>query len=137
MFTNSTLVGHRAISTIVGSVLFLALMIGGFSALLSFITLEYDFANAGEKAISREIEILHHDFEIKAVCTDPKNNRLFVEINNLGTQHLEMADIILTNKTISTKPATRCRESPRPVCRSSSPGPRRTSPSHRCPGSPP
>ena len=102
----NSLTERRAISTIVGGILFISLMITGMVALISFMAVEDDLLSAGRVALDREIEIINHDFEIKSVCTDSLNNLLFIEINNLGSQHLEMADVVITNKTISSKPAT-------------------------------
>ena len=95
----------RGISSIVGGLIFLVLLTSGFSAFYVAIDVQRDTVNAQRDLSGSIIEKTQETFEI-AVSTDPNdNNRLGVQVKNMGQNPLEISNIWIVNKSDADKPA--------------------------------
>jgi len=90
---------RRGISTIVGGLIFLILMTSGFSTFYIAMDVQRDTINT-HKIISDSImEKTKEKFVISA-STDPvQNNKLGIQVKNLGTNPVELADVWIINNS--------------------------------------
>jgi len=94
---------RKAISTVIGAFFFIVIMAGAFTAFILMMETNSKFLNIQLGASQNELQKIQEKFVISA-CTDSDNgNRLKVFVENTGTVPVEIADLFVINKTMSTK----------------------------------
>ena len=94
---------RRAISSVVGALIFTVLMIAGFSAMSLALDSQTDIVNTQRIVSDIELKKQQEQFGI-AVFTDA-NNILNVSVDNNGQNPVEISRVWITNKTMVTQPA--------------------------------
>jgi len=94
---------RRGISTVVGTLIFLVLMISGFSMLTLALDTQIDLVDTQRLVSDSEIKKNQEKFAI-AASTDVAS-LLQIHVNNLGKNPVEIASFWLINKTDSNQPA--------------------------------
>jgi len=90
---------RRGISTIVGGLIFLILLTSGFSTFYLAMDVQRDTINT-QKIISDSImEKTKEKFSISVSTDQDNNNELGIQVKNLGTNPVELADIWIVNKS--------------------------------------
>jgi len=90
---------RRGISTIVGGLIFLVLLTSGFSTFYIAMDVQRDTINT-QKIISDSImEKTKEKFSISVSTDQDNNNKLGIQVKNLGTNPVELADIWIVNKS--------------------------------------
>lgn len=97
----------RGVSTIVGTVFFLVLMVAAFSVYFMAIDTQNQFVDTQKLVSSTEKKKSQEDFSIVASTNSTDNHRLGVGVINLGPDSIEIVDIWLVNKTNPTTPSQR------------------------------
>ena len=97
----------RSISTIVGTFIFIALMLSAFGAFVVMMQLQSDLLDTQLEISKKEIDKLREEFSISPNYDSNNSNRLYVNVTNVGSIHAEIADLLIVNKSLTTKDATR------------------------------
>jgi len=97
----------RGISSIVGGVFFLVLMVTGFT--VYFLAIDSQARMIDTQQIIADIEVakIREKFVVAATSDPGDNNRLSLQVVNTGSNPVEIADIWIVNKTDADQPATR------------------------------
>ena len=96
---------RRGLSSVVGALFFVILMIAGFSVLSLALDAQTDIVTTQRIVSDTEIKKLQEQFGVFA-STDG-NNLLSVSVDNQGQNPVEISSIWIVNKTLSDQPATR------------------------------
>jgi len=92
---------RRGLSSIVGALLFVVLMVSAFAVLNVALTSQSDIASTGRDVASNDLKKLQEDFTIK-VYTDPPVSgqaELFIDVNNLGQNPVEISTVVIAEIT--------------------------------------
>ena len=92
-------------STIVGTLFFTVLMVGGFSVLSLALDAQTDIVTT--QRIVSDIEIKKQQEQFAVLVSVDGSDILSVGVNNLGQNPVEISSIWITNKTLADQPATR------------------------------
>jgi hypothetical protein len=96
---NNHLSKKRAVSTIVGGAIFLVLLTSGFSAFYIALEVQRDAIDAQRQISDSVLEKIKEKFEISPSIDKNDNNRLGIQVKNLGTNPVEIANIWIVNKS--------------------------------------
>ena len=96
---------RRGLSSVVGALFFVILMIAGFSVLSLALDAQTDIVTT--QRIVSEIEIKKQQERFGVFASTDGNNILSVSIDNQGQNPVEISSIWIVNKTLSDQPATR------------------------------
>jgi len=96
----------RSISTIVGTFIFIALMLSAFGAFVVMMQLQSDLLDTQLEISKKEIDKLREEFSISPNYDSNNSNRLYVNVTNVGSIHAEIVDLLIVNKSLTTKDAT-------------------------------
>jgi len=94
----------RGISSIVGGVFFLVLMVTGFAVYFLAIDSQARMIETQQIIADKEIKKIHEKFSI-AAATDP-SDILSIQVSNEGNYAVEIADFWIIDKTDPAQPAT-------------------------------
>ncbi len=94
-----TFKNRKAISEIIGTFFFIAIMAGAFTAFILMMQINTDFLNTQLGVSQNEIQKIQGQFTVSAAYNSAIGNRLCVNIKNTGSTALEMADLIIVNKS--------------------------------------
>ncbi|MEO9309244.1 MAG: hypothetical protein ABI337_03010 [Nitrososphaera sp.] len=89
----------RAISTLVGSVFFLVLLMSGLSVSYLVIETQSDMITAQQTIADTEIKKIQEKFYVSASTDESNNNRLLLYVENQGSNSLEIDKLWIINKT--------------------------------------
>jgi hypothetical protein len=89
----------RAISTIIGSVFFLVLLVSGLSVSYMVIETQSDMITAQQTIADSEIKKIQEKFDVSAAIDPTNNNRLMLYVENDGSNPLEVDTIWVINNT--------------------------------------
>jgi len=83
-------------------------MVGAFTAIISYMTIQTETQNTELEIANQHVKRIHEEFgwQGDGVCVDTNNNRLFVEVQNLGINAIEFADLVFVNGSLATEPVT-------------------------------
>ena len=90
---------RNGISTIVGTFFFVVIMVGAFSAFILMMQTNSNFLNTQLDTTQNEIQKIQGQFTIAAAYDSGIGNRLCVSVKNSGSTPLEIADLLIVNKT--------------------------------------
>ncbi len=96
---------RRGLSSVVGALFFVILMIAGFSVLSLALDAQTDIVTT--QRIVSEIEIKKQQEQFGVFASTDGNNLLSVSVDNQGQNPVEISSIWIVNKTLSDQPATR------------------------------
>ena len=96
---------RRGISTVVGSMFFVILMVAGFSAQSLALNAQTDIVST--QSIVSDIDVKKQQEAFTVLASTNENNILSIGINNHGQNPVEISSIWILNKTLSTQNATR------------------------------
>jgi len=96
---------RRGLSSVVGALFFVILMIAGFSVLSLALDAQTDIVTT--QRILSDIEIKKQQEEFGVSAYTYGGNLLNVTVNNQGQNPVEISSIWIVNKTLSDQPATR------------------------------
>src|SRR3989344_9270840 len=91
---------RKAISTIIGTFFFIVVMVGAFTAFILMMQTNSNFLNTQLDTTQNEIQKIQGQFTIAAAYDDSgTSKRLCVSVKNSGSTPLEIADLLIVNKT--------------------------------------
>jgi len=96
----------RGISSIVGGVFFLVLMVTGFTVYFLAIDNQARMIETQQIIADNEVAKIREKFVVAATSDPGDNNRLSLQVINTGNNPIEIADVWIVNKTNADQPAT-------------------------------
>ena len=94
---------RRGIASVVGIFFFFVFVMALLAALAISLENETSMIQTENTVANQLNKLRHENFTFSSppagVCIDPTNNRLFVEVDNIGSDHIEFADLWIVNKT--------------------------------------
>lgn len=97
----------KGISSIVGGIFFLVLMTAGFTVYYVALDSQSQMLDTQQIIADKEVAKIQEKFVVSASSDPGNNNRLSVQVINIGNNPIEVADIWIINKTDVNEPATR------------------------------
>ena len=97
----------RAISTVVGTLIFLVLMLAALGIFVTWMQLQSNLLETQLEISKKSIGKLQEQFSISLSYDTSNNNRLSVNVTNDGSTYAEIIDMLIINKSLITKDATR------------------------------
>lgn len=104
---------RKSVSTVVGGFFFLVLMVGAFTAILTAIQFQSDLVTLQRAISDQETLKTQEKFSIAAFINGSNNNKLSVQVQNRGSIPIEISDLFIVNKSISSYPVTPIEIDPR------------------------
>lgn len=89
---------RKAVSTIVGGMIFLIIMVGTFTAIITAFELQKSLTETQINVATNEIGKIQEEFSASA---DVRNNRLTLNVTNSGSVPLEVVDLFMINQSQS------------------------------------
>jgi len=96
----------RGISSIVGGVFFLVLMVTGFTVYFLALDSQARMIDTQQIIADHEVAKIREKFVVAATSDSGDNNRLSLQVGNTGSTPVEIADIWIVDKTDADQPAT-------------------------------
>jgi len=97
---------RKGISSIIGGIFFLVLMTAGFTVYYVALDSQSQMLDTQKIIADSEIAKIQEDFVV-AASSNPADNRLSLQVANIGNNPIEIADIWIINKTDAGEPAER------------------------------
>ena len=95
----SKLSKKRGISTVIGGIMFLVLLTAGFSSFFVAMDVQSDTMNAQQKISKLMMDKTNEDFTIAASTDVTNNNRLGIQLKNLGSNPVFVENIWIINNS--------------------------------------
>src|SRR3972149_6536373 len=94
----------RGISTIVGGIIFLVLIVSGFSAFFVAMDVQSDTIDAQRTISDSLIDKTQEQFAIAVATDETNNNQLGIHVKNQGPNPVEISNIWIINKSEANQP---------------------------------
>jgi hypothetical protein len=107
---NNKLKSRRGLSSIVGGLLFVILMVATFAVLGVALNSQTGIVETNLQVADQELKKSQEDFSVNVFADS--NEFLTVDVNNLGQNHVEIKNLVITNKTQTPNFPTKVHEIP-------------------------
>ena len=98
---------QKGISSIVGGIFFLVLMTSGFTVYFVALDTQSQMLATQQIIADTEVKKIQEKFVVAASSDSGDNNRLSLQVVNIGNNAVEIADVWIINKTDAAAPAAR------------------------------
>jgi len=97
----------KGISSIVGGIFFLVLMTSGFTVYYVALDSQSQMLETQQVIADYEVAKIREKFVVAASSDSGDNNRLSLQVVNIGNNPIEIADVWIINKTDAAEPAAK------------------------------
>jgi len=98
---------QKGISSIVGGIFFLVLMTSGFTVYYIALDTQSQMLDVQQIIADTEVAKIKEKFVVAASSDSGDNNRLSLQVVNVGNNPVEIGDVWIINKTDAAAPAAR------------------------------